>query len=344
MKYKIYLIYFSMMLFVINNSISILISSAYALKTNPIKTGNKVCLIIIDGLRYDTSLKMPFINSEIKKNGILYKACCDVPSLSRPGYERLLTGSETLINGFNSNENFMPSLIPDLFLLSKKQKLKTSAIAYYWVHQMFPANIDYTYFYYFDDKNIYTKSKEIIKSYSPDFLIIHPMEIDNMGHKYGGISKEYMDAAYTVDNAIKNLWDLLNKNNYTIIITSDHGQLDTGGHGGNDICCIQVPIFIFGSYIKNISHKNNLSIKQIDIAPTICDILGIPKTIYMTGNSLVKNDDMQNIRNVYSIFKTDNFNSFFINTNMQTFVIMIIYNTIYFSCWFLLIKFSKQYL
>lgn len=310
MIHKPYSIFLSILLLIINNSISILFGSIYSLKTYPLKTGDKVCLIIIDGLRYDTALKMPFVNSAVKKGGSIYKALSGTPSLSRPGYERIMAGSETFINGFNSNINIMPSLIPNLFLLSKEYNLKTAASAYLWMHEMFPCNIDYGDFYYFNDKDVFINAKKIIKNNSPDFVVIHPMDVDNAGHKYGGISNEYTQAAYRVDSEIKSIWDILYNNHYTVIITSDHGHKDCGGHGDGNIKCVEIPVFIFNNNLHNITFNKKSVISEIDIAPTICDIMGISKTIYMTGSSLIKNSDIQNIRNVYSNNRCDNFNLF----------------------------------
>lgn len=344
MAAKIYSLYFMIYLFISSSSIFAFEGSIYSLKTPSHTTGRKVCLVIIDGLRYDSVPYMPFLNTITKtKEGILYKSVCSMPSYSRPGYERILTGTESYINGIESNHKYILSLTPGLFYLCKKSNLTTSASGFYWLYELYPLQIDYGYYYFLNDSLTFKKSLDFIKHYKPDFIVIHPMTVDSAGHKYGGKSSEYINAAKMVDKNIENIWKVIANKGYTFIVTSDHGHKDSGGHGDGCTECIETPLALIGKDIYNLKPENNIkSRKQTDIAPTICDIMGLSKTIYMTGESIIEhNDDMNILRKKFETNKEIDFKNFFNITSIITYLILSSYTVINFACWFIIIELIK---
>lgn len=289
------LIAFLLYIFVINSTISTFKLIYYNSTTLAKPNNNKVCLIIIDGLRLDAINSMPFVKNLIDSNKALFSISkVEKPTISRPGYMRILTGSSTDINGIFSNIQHIPSPILGISDLAISKKLKTSLCGYFWVYELFPFTFHHKYIYYIRDGKTFSDSMNILTSSTPDFFIIHPMSVDNAGHQFGGFSNEYKKEAQKIDYEISKLYYSLIESNYSIIITSDHGHLDFGGHQIYHKTTYLTP-FIF----INLSNKKfdiPLYINQIDIAPTICDLLGIPKTIYMTGNSLIDNNNIEPIR------------------------------------------------
>lgn len=344
MTVKLYSMYFILYLFILSSSIFNCENAIYNLKTTPQTTNNKVCLIIVDGLRYDYVPYMEYISSCIKSNSaILYKSISGIPSYSRPGYERILTGSETEINGIESNNSKILSLTPNIFSLCKNRKLKTACSAYYWFEELYPFIINYKYLYFYNDSLVFNKAEEFIKKYKPDFIVIHPMEVDNAGHRYGAKSSEYINSVKKVDNNIEKTWNFIKNDDYTLLITSDHGHKNEGGHGDDCELCINTPLIIMSNNLKNLHLKDNKnSISQIDIAPTICDFLGISKTIYMTGQSLVKNgSDINKIRSLFALCSIKNFKDFFNLTSIIAYITISLYTVIYFSSLITAIKILK---
>lgn len=96
-------------------------------------------------------------------------------------------------------------------------------------------NIQYGHFYTLDhypDENLFLSGEYIRKKWNPDFLMIHPMNIDDQGHKYGVDSKEYRNAVRTVDSIISNFIPKWMEKGYAIVVTSDHGMSYDGNHSG----------------------------------------------------------------------------------------------------------------
>lgn len=331
---------FILYLLVTSTSIMMFQNSLFSLSTICSPSGKRVCLIIIDGLRYDTVKKMSFLNGITETQyGFKFKSICSLPSLSRPGYERILTGSDTEINGINSNNMHIPSLTPGLPMLCKRRGLKTSVCGYYWIFELFPFQSDNSYCYYIRDGKTFEKSHMILKKTVPDFIIVHPMSLDNAGHAFGGLSMEYADEAVKIDKEVEKLWELSRKMGYIFIVTSDHGHLDSGGHGGGSKAEIETPLIFIAENIGSLNlNTSKLEVHQRDIAPTICSVLGIPKTVYMTGNSLIEDKNMQDMRTKFSGYMVDDFKGYFNNASILTYLIMSFYTAVYLSCYVTALK------
>ena len=70
---------------------------------------------------------------------------------------------------------------------------------------------------------------------------------------------------------------------YTVIITADHGGIDYG-HGGDTSEELTIPIFILGADFTAGAPRTGGSI--LDIAPTVADILGAAPNPSWVGKSL----------------------------------------------------------
>ena len=122
------------------------------------------------------------------------------------------------------------------------------------------------------------------------FVFINFANPDMVGHT--GNSQALLKAIEIVDSSLEMTVNCALKNNYTILITADHGNAEIGvdengephtAHSTND-----VPAILLGSNYK----IKNGSLK--DIAPTILNILKLPIPSSMTGSSLLKNCSQSN--------------------------------------------------
>lgn len=341
MKHKFLSAYFALYILITSTSIILLQNSIYSSKTTEQLTHKKVCLIVIDGLRYDGVASMDFLSSITSTNqGILYKAKSLMPSKSRPGYERILTGTETEINGVVSNKFFLPSLTPNLFSITKESGLSSFASGFFWLYQLYPLSIENGRYYFLRDGSTFKWSEEKLRNEKPDFMIIHPMDVDWNGHKFGGNSIQYKKAAAAIDKDIKEIYELLSNENYTIIVTSDHGHLDSGGHGDGSLSSTTVPLAIIDKNLRDLNPVQSYDGANLtDIAPTICDILGLPKSIYMTGDSLISNNgEINKIRTLFSSNSKMDFNAYFRLSSIFTQIILSIYIVLFISSCFIIIN------
>ncbi|MGE8205330.1 alkaline phosphatase family protein [Heyndrickxia sp. NPDC080065] len=261
---------------------------------------NKLIFIMIDGLRYDTAVsQMGYLHHLIEKGkASRFKVKSELPSLSRPLYEVLLTGTPAYINGITTNQTVRLSHEESLFHLTKKHGLKNATASYYWVSELYnsaPFNpvtdriqldqskaIERGIFYWEDhypDTHLFADANFLLDSYEPDFLYVHSMNIDDDGHKFTADSKEYRNRAITVDNILATVLPKWMEAGYQIIVTADHGMNDDGQHGGTTTADRDVPLFIISDRLAPGIYEEE--IPQLQIAPLACELLAIQPSAAM---------------------------------------------------------------
>lgn len=261
-----------------------------------------VYIILVDGLRYESMQKdMEYTKGLINQGkACILKARFEGPSNSRPGYARIFTGSPTAINGIWSNYQEERCKMSSVFETVKQSGLSTGACAFYWVGQLFNKrvmhdrlyydkneNIQYSYFYSNEeelDNHIFNNGFFIIDKYKPNLFLMHFMEADIAGHRFGGSSLEYSKCIKNTDILIEKFFSKIDTNNSLIMIISDHGHTDRGGHGGRSGKETEVPVILVGNMVKG-GFCNELS-DHVNIAPTICMLLDVPVAPHMTGRPI----------------------------------------------------------
>ncbi|MBY0087424.1 alkaline phosphatase family protein [Brevibacillus brevis] len=255
---------------------------------------NKVIMVVIDGLQYQVaSTQMGYLNHMVELNkAAYYKVKSELPSMSRPLYEVLLTGTPSSVNGITSNDVQRLSNQKSLFHLTKENGMRNAATAFYWVSELYnrapfhkvedrqqadeTKPIQYGTFYYDDfypDSHLLLDAEVLRRKHDPHLLYIHTMGVDNTGHIYGSDSKQYRKAAINMDSQLAELVPTWIKDGYHIVITADHGMNTDGTHGGTGNDERDVPFFIISEQVKPGYHEQ--VIPQLAMSPFICKLLGI---------------------------------------------------------------------
>ncbi|MFJ4685538.1 alkaline phosphatase family protein [Streptomyces sp. NPDC088789] len=112
-----------------------------------------------------------------------------------------------------------------------------------------------------------------------DATFVQLDEVDSAGHHSGAGSQRYLDALSTADAQVGRLLQAVASRadyadeNWQIIVTTDHGHTDSGGHGGNTPQERQTFVIAKGSGFSPGSVRHD--VKVTDIAPTVLTHLGI---------------------------------------------------------------------
>ena len=124
-----------------------------------------------------------------------------------------------------------------------------------------------------------------INSKKYDCIILNYANPDMVGHT--GNLEAAIKALETIDECVGKVVDAVQKNNGTLLITADHGNIEqmidykTGephtAHTTNP-----VPLILVGK--DDVKLKSG---KLADLAPTMLDIMGLEKPEEMTGESLI---------------------------------------------------------
>ncbi|MGL4673132.1 MAG: alkaline phosphatase family protein [Cetobacterium sp.] len=251
----------------------------------------KLILILIDGMGDHVSHKLGYLKAlELAQKGVKFTLESELPSLSRPLYETILTGKLPIESGITNNRIDRMSKEESIFSLGKKSGIKTAAVAYHWIHELYNGpfnpeqdievensekNINYGRFYWEDsypDSHLFSLTNKIVKDKKPEFILLHTMNVDDAGHKYGGLSKEYEDVVYKLNYYLSHYLPIWQEAGYEVVITSDHGMDINGNHGGDSKLEREVPFWILGDISKN---YENVKITQRDIKKICCEILKI---------------------------------------------------------------------
>ncbi len=252
-----------------------------------------VILLVIDGLAASTARDcMGFMHALCEaEQATIYRIESALPSLSRPLYETLLTGITPVNSGIVHNAVVRLSNQSSVFSLARASGLTTAAAAYHWFSELYnrapyvperdrftdapELPIQHGCFYHLDqypDEHLLLDADWLIRRHRPDFMLIHPMNVDDAGHRAGYDSSQYRNAARRIDGYLSHHLPRWRERGYQILITSDHGMNNDRSHGGTLAEERQVPLWVIGDAF---SHDPQCSVRQTEICGLCCDLLGI---------------------------------------------------------------------
>ncbi|MDI3270497.1 MAG: alkaline phosphatase family protein [Bacillota bacterium] len=258
----------------------------------------RVYLFLLDGLRLDVALEeMTFLQSLVAqgqgRQAIIRGA---VPSLSRPCYATIATGLWPRQHGITRNFWTAPLKVQGVFHVIQSWNRLGAASAYHWWEELHrPARsflgrpqgrhaIPLGHYYREDDypaEEVFAAARQWVEEEDPDFLLVHPMNVDDRGHKFGGLSPQYRREARVLDELLS-LWvpDLLRNPMATVLVTSDHGMGEDGTHGADEPSLTHVPLWAFG---RSVLPGQGGTYLQTSLAPSLLALLALPAPRHMAA-------------------------------------------------------------
>lgn len=249
---------------------------------------NKVILIVLDGLRHDTARDtLGWLEGQVRAGRAeCHAITCELPAISRPLYETILTGRSPAVHGITSNHVRRRSFGDNLFGRIRAAGGTTAAAAYHWVSELYvstpfdPAtdrlllddagDITHGLFYWNDaypDDHLFADAEALLRR-DPDFLLLHPMNVDDEGHKAGGNSVPYRNAARNQGDLLARYVPGWQARGYTVLVTADHGMGDDGNHSGPPEAESRVPFYALGPKLEPAP-------EQVQIAGLVCRLMGV---------------------------------------------------------------------
>lgn len=123
-----------------------------------------------------------------------------------------------------------------------------------------------------------------MQEHQPHFICLNYANTDMVGHT--GVFEAAVAAAEAVDNCLSRLLAIAEELDYRVIIIADHGNSDyminDDGSPHTAHTMNPVPCIVIGPDIEEV--KNGA---LCDVAPTILNLMGVPKHERMTGNTLI---------------------------------------------------------
>jgi predicted AlkP superfamily pyrophosphatase or phosphodiesterase len=254
---------------------------------------HKVILVLLDGLSFSVAQHaLGHLQAYCQAGrGTLYKLQCELPALSRPLYEAILTGVAPIDSGIVNNSISRLSNHRSIFHYASKAGLVTAAAAYHWVSELYNRTpfdpgrdrhtsdprlpIQHGHFYYADhypDSHLFADAESLRIKHSPDFLLVHPMNIDDAGHQHGLDSSQYRNSARGADVLLANYLQTWLDAGYQVLVTADHGMNNDRSHNGLLPEEREVPLFVLGT---GFSHDGAAQPRQLELCGTVCSLLGV---------------------------------------------------------------------
>lgn len=250
---------------------------------------DQVVIVLQDGLRVDTSTELEAWN-ELRAEGADLNVRVGQPSLSIPSFSVINTGAYQEMSGVTTNwyEGPIPP-VDSIYCAAQAEGLTTAMVQEAGGPKLFTPCLDSPIFPEVpkDDRraadDIILEESLIALEENPSLLWIHFSGSDWSGHHYGGASEEYRQFAREIDARIAKIREAMDLDSSVLILNSDHGHIDTGGHGGWEEEVVVAPLVIAGEGVKPGSYG---TVGQEHIAPTVAALLGIAMPAHNQGQPL----------------------------------------------------------
>lgn len=260
---------------------------------------NKVVVIGIDGLMYDKAdaEHAPRLR-HLAAQGLLSQA--DIAghiTISGPSWASALTGVWDTEHGIADNEfDASPFLAhPSVFTRIERADPARHTVSIGTWHQIATiaasgerrADLALTTAPVADDPDESATdaatAAEVVSSIErsgPDLVFTHLDQVDLAGHQHGGASRAYLAAIRRVDALVGQIVAAVDRRaaadtgeQWTVLVTTDHGHLPTGGHGGQTAA--ETTNFVIARG-PDFAPGTTTAHTLVDITPTVLDLLAAP--------------------------------------------------------------------
>lgn len=255
----------------------------------------KVILVSIDGMRPDGLLKCgnPFVQEMMERGSYTLEGSSMIPSVTLPCHMSIFHSVPPVRHGMSTN-TYVPMVRPVNGLFEQiKNAGGRSAMYYGWEplrDVSRPGSLkhaEYIWAYSADntDRMLTESALRYIKKEHPDFVFLYMVETDEKGgHDNGWMSDVYLKCIHDAIDNVKQVLDEVG-DEYTVIVTADHGGHDRA-HGTELPEDMTIPMFFIGPAFE--PGKKLSGVNLLDLAPTIAELMGVPKAQEWEGKPIVE--------------------------------------------------------
>jgi hypothetical protein len=235
----------------------------------------RVVLVVIDGLRRDTAAAaMPTLN-RLAAQGARYIVRTGEPSLSYPGWTVIGSGAWQGLSGVTTNWFQGPVPVDSIFREAHGAGLRVvgagtggwKELFGPWFDRLEALDVPLDRLEKVDllDEALLARGLDLLRDPQARLVLIYFAGPDEYGHAFGGASPAYREMVRRTDERLARVAAAMDLSRETLIVTTDHGHIDTGGHGGWEPIVKEVPLVMVGKGIRAGVEGQGT---QADIAPT----------------------------------------------------------------------------
>jgi hypothetical protein len=261
----------------------------------------QVVLVVIEGLRADQVALMPTLQ-RIREQGA--SATVEVPfPMSQSALTTLLSGAGPEINDaplLDADIAHVRPIRPEtVFTTARRANLNTAVAGPTVLQALIPAQFMSESYFASDSEPAVADNRAndaaiaFISNFSPNLVLVNYTMPESAAKRAGVLSREYRQALEHSDQLLAQLFGTMNMHGSVLVVTSSFGNIDRGGHGGDEKEVTRVPLVLSGARIKSGAYPD---VRQQDIAPTVAALAGggIPST--SQGSILFSMLDMNDVQ------------------------------------------------
>lgn len=247
-------------------------------------------LITLDGVGesifFDKSA-MPNLNSYRDESATLHVRTGPL-TLSATCFSELMTGvPNSPADGLHNFDLDHPGGIDPWILASTDERYNVGLIGSYVMGNLYEEFEEIEFVNTFRGHSDYYEGDADTSEVASNWLIdsdynviaAHYSGPDKVGHSWGITSEEYDDKIRDLDEQVSTLIKKI-PNNWTVIITADHGMTEMGTHGSAEDITRDVGAIILG---PGIIPGSESSVSQRDLSSLVPVVLGLPFPIQLHG-------------------------------------------------------------
>ncbi|MCS7178988.1 MAG: alkaline phosphatase family protein [Anaerolineae bacterium] len=256
----------------------------------------RVVLVLVDGLRLDVSRNLARLN-ELQRQGAALSVRVGQPSLSYPSWTVIASGAWQEVSGVTTNWHKEEVQVDTVFRAARDAGMPVVVVGGGGWEKLYGSHLtEYVKVPWPEDESAppeawarmdeesFHLAIRVLEEHPEGLILVYFGGTDKLAHQYG-VGSQYREEVQRVDASIGRLAEQLDPENDVLIVTADHGHVDRGGHGGWEPSVLRVPLVMVGKAIRPGVYTERL---QVDIAPTIAALLGLPIPVHAQGRPLVE--------------------------------------------------------
>lgn len=246
---------------------------------------DRAVVVVISGLRADLADEMPTLRT-LSQRGASALVNVAWPTTAQTSWTTLLSGTDPELAGAAaltaSDRAPRPIAVDNLVQRTRVTRRTVGLAGQRQLLAMLPDLAGGRMFLAdnpADDARVVQAALDILADSPPDLLIVQLANVDAVGASRGGRSDEYYRAALQADEQVARLLAGIDLQTTLVVVTSDYGHLDGGGHGGTESLVATVPLIMAGPGVRGDRPPAGAAprrIKQQDVAPTVAALIGLP--------------------------------------------------------------------
>lgn len=253
----------------------------------------KVLIVGVDGMRADALdvARTPVLDGLRQEGCWTDQALTGVVTVSGPGWSSLLTGVWMDKHGCRSNsfKDVRYDRYPHFFARLKErrpQAFTASIVDWLPIDRLIlgETGADFRFAHDYEDDGdtkMVAKAVEVLRDHDPDAVFVYLADLDSTGHGYGfhpGVPR-YVAELEEIDGQVGQILAALrgresySREDWLIIVSTDHGGTIDGSHGANIPEHRRIPVIFSGPSAAR--GRLHTTVNQVDIPVTALAHLGV---------------------------------------------------------------------